>query len=136
MRYLPFKIWFLVTVMLALGAVVVRLVWEVTLNPSAGTLTVIILLILAILSFYALLTYLTIKPNLKKLKSWPAAILAMVIATAGVISGTIHFIHFVPSPEATESLSLIIAALLLLALVSAYFLLLGVIWSFWKGGKN
>ena len=132
MKYLPLKIWFMVSVMLALGAVIVRLVWEVTESPSAGTLAVIILVILAILGTYALLVYLTIKHNLEKLQSLPVVIWITVMATAGTIGGAIHFIRFVPSPEAYAPLSVVIASLLLLALISGYFLLLCVIWYFWK----
>ena len=136
MKYLPLKIWFIVTVTLAFGAVIIRLIWELTFNPSAGTLIVIILLILAILAFHTLLIYLTIKPDLKKLKSLPVGVLVAVMATAGLISSVTHFIRFVPSPEANEPLSLIIASLLLLAVISAYSLILWVIWSLWQARKS
>ena len=46
MRYLPLKIWFLVSSGLALSAVVVRLVWEITYTPSAASLSIIIMVIL------------------------------------------------------------------------------------------
>jgi len=136
MKYLPLKIWFMVTFTLALGAVIIRLVWEVMDTPSAGTLAVIIPVILAILGFHALLVRLTIRPNLEKLKILPVRILVTVMATAGVISGIIHFIRFVPSPEAAEPLSVVIAVLLLLALIGGYLLLLWVVWSFWKARES
>ena len=136
MKYLPLKIRFMVPVTLALGALIIRLVWEITVNQSAGTLTVVILLMLAFLGAYALLIYFTIKPNLKKLTSLPVVILVAVMATAGLISGIIHFIRYVPSPEAPEPLSVVIATLLLLAGISAYFLLLRIIWSVWKTRKG
>lgn len=132
MKYLPLKIWLVVPVTLALGALIIRLVWEITVNQSAGTLTVVILLMLLLLGAYVLFIYFIIKPDLKKLKSLPVAIAVTVMATAGLISGIIHFIRYVPSPLATEPLSLVIATLLLLAGISAYFLLLWVIWSVWK----
>ena len=136
MKYLLLKIWFMVTITLALGTLIVRLVWQIVEIPSAGTLTIMIPLILAILGIYALLIYFTIKPNLKKLKSLPIGIGVTVTATAGLISSIIHFIRFVPSPEAEPPLSLIIAVLLLLAAISGYFLLLWVIWFFWKAGRS
>lgn len=136
MKCLPLKIWFMVTVTLTLGAVITRLVWEGVVNPSAGTLSVIILLILLILGIYALLIYLTAKPSLKKLKSLPVGILVTVTATAGLISSVIHFIRFIPSPEADAPLSVIIASLLLLAGISGYILILRVFWSLRKAKES
>jgi len=114
----------------------VRLVWEVTKTTSAGSLVVVILLIFAILGTYALLLYLTIKPSLKKLKSLPVAISGSVIATGAITDGIIHYIRFVPSPEAYSARSVVMASLLLAAGVSAYLLLLWIIWSFRKTRKG
>lgn len=136
MNYLSLRIWFLVTIALALGAVIVRLVWGIATTTSVGSLLVITLLILAILSFYGLLTYLAIKPSVKKLRSRPAGIWVLVMATAGIISAVIHFIRFIPSSEASTPLSVIIAALLLMAGVSGYLLLLWLIWSIWKAKRS
>ena len=132
MKYSLLKIWLMVTIALALGATIIRLVWEVTVNPSAGTLSVVIPIILAILGSYAFLAYLAIKPNLKKLKSLPVVIWVTVMTTAALIGGVIHFTRFILSPGADPTLSLIIAVLLLLATISACFLVLWVIWSSWK----
>jgi len=123
----------MVSITPALGAVVIRLVWELTIATAVGTWVIIILLILVTLGIYALLLYLTIKPSLKKLKSLPVGIGVTVIITAVLISGIIHFIRFVPSPEAALPLSVVIASLLLLGSISAYALALRVIWSIWKG---
>ena len=128
MNYLPLRIWFIVAVTLALSAAVVRLAWEIPYIATAPTLVMIILLILATISIYAFLTYLTIKPGLKTLKSLPARIWVTVMATAGLIGGIIHFINFIPSPEATPPLSAVIAILFLLAGVIAYLLMLWVVW--------
>ena len=134
MNRLALRIWLMVSITLALGAVVVRLVWEVINTTAAGSLVIIILLILVILGIYALLLYLTIKPAVKKLKSLPVRIGVTLIATAAIISATIHFIRFVPSPEAASPLSVIIASLLLMAGISAYPLILRLIWPIRKGG--
>ena len=132
MNYLPFKVWFIVALTLALGAVIVRLAWEVIV--AAPSLVVIILVMFTILSIYALLLYLIIKPSLKKLKSLPVRIWVSVIVTAAIISAIVHYIRFVPSPEATSPLSVIIASLLLAAGISVYLLALWAVW--FKGIKK
>jgi len=132
MNYLPFKIWFIVALTLALGAVIVRLAWEVIV--AAPSPVVIILVMFTTLSIHALLLYLIIKPSLKKLKSLPVRIWVSVIVTAAIISAIVHYIRFVPSPEATLPLSVIIASLLLAASISVYLL---VLWALWfKGIKK
>jgi uncharacterized membrane protein len=129
MNYLPLKVWFIVALTMALGAVIVRLAWEVIV--AAPSLVVIILVMFAVLSIYALLLYLIIKPSLKKLKSLPVRIWVSVIATAAIISAIVHYIRFVPSPEAISPLSVIIASLLLAASISIYLL---VLWALWLKG--
>jgi len=136
MKYLPLKIWLIVAITLALSALIIRLVWEIVYGPPAASLVLIILVIVAFLGIYVLFIYFTIKPNMKKLTSLPVGIAVTVMATAGLIGGIIHFIRYVPSPEATEPLSVVIATLFLLAGSSAYFLLLWVIWSIWKTRKG
>jgi hypothetical protein len=132
MNYLPFKIWFIVALTLALGAVIVRLAWEVIV--AAPSPVVIILVMFTTLSIYALLLYLIIKPSLKKLKSLPVRIWGSVIVTAAIISAIVHYIRFVPSLEAASPLSVIIASLLLAASISIYLL---VLWALWfKGIKK
>ncbi len=132
MNYLLLRIWFIVSVTLLLSAPMVRLVGEVINTTSVGSLVVIILVILVTLGIYAFLLYFTIKPSLKTLKSLPVKILVTVIATGAIIDGIIHFVRFVPSPEAVSPPSVIIASLLLTGGVSAYLLVLWVIWSVWK----
>lgn len=124
----------MVIITLALSATIIRLAWEIAYHPPLTSLIIIILVILALLGLYALLIYFLIKPDRKKLKSLPMAILVTVMATAGLISGIIHFIRYIPSPLATEPLSIVIATLFLLAGVSTYFLLLWFIWFIWKPG--
>ncbi len=136
MSHLPIRIWLLVTVGLALSAVITRLVWEVTLTTLPASLIIIILAILVILGIYALLLYLIIKPSLKKLRSLPVRITVLAIGTAGITSSIVHFVRFVPSPEAASPLSVVIASLLLTAGISAYILVLWVIWSIWKARES
>ena len=128
MNYLSLKIWLIVSATLAIGAVIVRLVWEVIHAPSAGYLFVVLLVMLVTLGIYALLLYLVIKPSRKKLKSLPIRISITAIVTIGIIDVIIHFVRFVPSPEAVLPISVIIASLLLAAGISAYPLVLWVVW--------
>jgi len=136
MKYLPLKIWLIVVITLALSAAIIRLGWEIVYGPPPASLVLIIMVMLALLGIYVLFIYFTIKPTLKKLTSLPVGIVVTVMATAGLIGGIIHFIRYVPSPEATEPLSVVIATLFLLAGSSAYFLLLWVIWSIRKTRKG
>jgi len=132
MNHLLLRIWFMVSMTLAISAVIVSLVWEVTIAASVGSRVVIILLILATLGTYALLLYLTIKPSLKKLKSLPVAIWVTLIATGAIVDAIIHFVRFVFSPEPVLPLGVIVATLLLAAGVGVYLLVLWVIWFIWK----
>ena len=132
---LPLKVWFIVSLTLAFIAVIISLVYRVTITDSVSSLVVIVLLILAILGAYALILYFTIRPSLKKLKSLPMAILVTLVATGAIVDATIHFIRFVPSPKASSPLSVIIASLLLAASLSGYLLALWLIWRLRKGKK-
>jgi len=126
----------MVTVTLALLAVVIRAVWQIVVIPTAGTLTIFIPLIFTILGINALIIYFTIKPNLKKLKSPPALLGIVLVLTGGLISGTAHYSNFIFSPEAEPLTSKIIATLLVLGTISGYFLAIRVIWSMWKSRKG
>ena len=136
MNQLPLKIWLMVSLTLALIAIIISLVYRVTITDSAGSLVVIILLILAILGTYALILYLTIRPSLKKLKSLPVAILVTLVATGAIADAILHFFRFVFSPDPTLPFGVIAAALLLAAGVGAYLLVLWVIWFIWRAGRS
>ncbi len=126
--HLPRRIWLTVSVTLLISAVIVRLAWAVAYAPSAGYLFVVLAILLVTLGIYALFLYLIIKPSQKKLKSLPVRIWVTIIITGALIDGIIHFVRFVPSPEAASPLSVIIASLLLVGGISAYLLVLWVIW--------
>jgi hypothetical protein len=136
MKSLYLRIWAIVALTLALGAAITRLAWSITKASHAGSLTIIILLMVAILASYALFLYITIKPSLKKLKSLPVAILATVIAGGGIIGCVIHFIRFVPSSSASSFLSVLVASLLLASGVAICGLILWVVWRFRRGRKG
>ena len=129
MNYLPLRIWFIVTLTLVLGAAITSLSWMATVYiDTTPSLAIIFLLIFVTSTIYALSFYLIIKPSLKKLKSLPVRIWVSIIFSAAIISTIIHYIRFVPSPEAAETLSVVIASLLLTAGISGYLLILWVIW--------
>ena len=130
--HLSLRIWLIVSVTLLISAVIVRLAWAVTYAPSAGYMFVVLAILLVTLGIYALFLYLIIKPSLKKLKSPPVRIWITIIITSALIDGIIHFVRFVPSPEAASPISVIIASLLLIGGISAYLLVLWVIWSIRK----
>ena len=130
--HLPLRIWLIVSVTLLISAVIVRLAWAIANAPSAGYLFVVLAILLVTLGIYALFLYLIIKPSLKKLKSPPVRIWVTIIITSALIDGIIHFVRFVPSPEAASPISVIIASLLLIGGISAYLLVLWVIWSIRK----
>jgi hypothetical protein len=129
MNHLLLRIWLMVSCTLALSAVIVRLAWEIYVNPLLGTLSVVTPVIVVIAGTNALVIYLLIAPSMKKVKSLPIGIWVLAIFTAGVIGSIFHYIRFVPSPEADAPLSIVIATLLLIAVVSGY---LAVLWAFWS----
>lgn len=135
-KHLPLKIWFLATISPIFIAVIIRIIWEVVVNPSVAGLVMSILVILGLLGLYALIAYFTLKPSLEKLKSLPVGIGVLVMATGALIGGFIHLTRFIPSPLVGLPWSMVIAALYLLAAVSAYFLLLWLIWTNWKRQKQ
>jgi len=136
MNHLPLRIWLIVSVTLLISAVIVRLAWAVTYAPSAGYPFVVLAILLVTVGLYALILYLIIKPSLKKLKSLPVRIWVTIIITGALIDGIIHFVRFVPSPEAASPLSVVIASLLLVGGIGAYLLALWVMWSVWKARES
>ncbi len=114
---------------MALSAVIIRLAWEIAVNPRIPTMAVVIPVMVVIAGTNALIIYLLMAPSMKKLKNLPVGIWVIVIFTAGVIGSISHYVRYVPSPEAVSPLSVVIATLLLMAAVSGYIL---VLWVFWK----
>jgi hypothetical protein len=134
MNYARLKIWFIVTFTLAVIAIVIRSIWQITSIPTAGTMLIFIPLILALLGADALFAYLVIRPE--KLKSGWFATGVTVILTAGLLAGVTHFVRFIISPKADPVLSKIIGALVLSSSVSAYFIIIYIVWSFRRRRQN
>jgi hypothetical protein len=131
---LHLRLLLMTSVTLALGAIMVRLGWELAYAAAVGTVVIVALLMLTTIGIYALCLYFSIRPNMKKFNSPPVRRLLILIITAAFISGIIHYYRFIPSPEAAHTLSKVIATLLLLASISGYLLVLGYLWSL--RGKN
>lgn len=136
MKYGILKIWFLVTVGAVCAAALIRLIWEVVVNPSVAGMMMTVLISLVILGGYALLGYLTIRPDLKKLTSLPVIIGVVLIGTSAVIGSFIHFFRFYLSQQAGWPWSLVIALLYLFAVTSVNFLLLWIIWVYRKSRQT
>jgi len=115
---------------------IIRFIWEAVVNPFPGTITIVILVVLGFLGAYTLFVYFIINPDLKKLKSLPVVIGLALMATGCFISGIIHFIRFFPSPQASTTLSLVLAFLFAFAGASAYSMILWIAWTIWKSRKN
>jgi hypothetical protein len=134
MNYSRLKIWFIVTFTLAVVAVVIRAIWQIVVIPTPGTMLIFIPLILALLGMNALFAYLVVNPQ--KLRSRPFLIGVTVALTAGLLAGLTHFARFITSPEAEPVLCKIIGSFVVLSSISAYLLVLWIIWSLRKAGKG
>jgi ABC-type molybdate transport system substrate-binding protein len=135
-NYSYLKIGIIVSFTLAVAAVVMRAIWQIVVIPTAGTMVIFIPLIFTLLGADAIVVYFVLKPSLQKLRNLPVVIAITVVLTAGLVAGVSHFAHFIPSPEAAPLLSKTIGAFVLLSSLTAYLLLLWLIWSFWKGRKK
>jgi hypothetical protein len=121
------KIWFFVTFSLAVIAIVIRSIWQITSIPTAGTMLIFIPLILALIGADVLFAYLLIRPE--KLKSGWFATGVTVVLTAGLLAGVTHFVRFIISPRADPVLSKIISAFVLSSSVSAYSIIIFIVWA-------
>jgi hypothetical protein len=119
------------TVALATGALILRLAWEISTAPAAGSLVMLILLIAAAASVYGLIFYFIFTPGSKKIRSRQVAGWVTAIMTAAIIGAIIHYINFIPSPEASQTTSKIIATLLIAAGISGYALIVWAVWALW-----
>jgi len=134
MNYSRLKIWFIVSFTFAVIAIVIRAIWQIVVIPTPGTMLIFIPLILALLGMNALFAYLVVNPQ--KLRSLSFSIGVTVALTAGLLAGVTHFVRFIISPEAEPALSKIIGVFVILSSLSAYLIVLGLIWSFRRAGKG
>lgn len=132
MNYLYLKTGIIVSFTLAVIAIIIRSIWQIVVIPTSGTMVIFIPLILTLLGADALVIYLTVRPSLKKLGHPAVAIGLTLVFTAGLVAGVSHFAHFIPSPEADPLLSKIIGFLVLSSSLTAYLIVIWLIWHFWK----
>jgi hypothetical protein len=59
-----------------------------------------------------------------------------VALTAGLLAGLTHFVRFIISPEAEPIFSKIIGSFVVLSSISAYLIVLCLIWSLRRRGKT
>ena len=133
MERLRLRIWCAATITLLLVAGIVRLVWQFVSQGSVMTAdawAMGVMFMIAAIGVYCLVLYLLVRPN--GIRSPLFRIGFTVIATSAVAGVTIHFARFVPSPEASSPVSLVLAILLLIASISAYLLALNLVWSVLK----
>jgi hypothetical protein len=132
MKYSPLKVWLIVTFTLAVIGIVIRAIWQIVVITTPGTMLIFIPLILALIGANALFAYLVIRPE--KLKSrWFAAGITVAL-TAGLLAGITHFVRFIISPLADPTLSKVISAFVLSSSVSAYFIIIYIVWSHRRTG--
>jgi hypothetical protein len=136
MNYRVLKIWFLVAVTPVLAAALIRLIWEVVVNPSVGGVIMTILISLVILGGCAFICYFTLKPDLNKLTSLPVIIGVILILASAVVGSYIHFFRFIPSPEFGWPWSLVIALLYLFGLTNVFLLFLWLAWSYRRSQRS
>ncbi len=125
MNYPRLKIWFIVTLTLAVIAVVIRAIWQIVVIPTPGTMLIFIPLILALLGTGVFLAHLVFNPQ--KIKSLPVLLGITMAITAGLFAGVTHYVRFIISPEAEHVLCKIISSLIILASASTYAIILNII---------
>ena len=134
MNYARLKTWFIVTFTFAVVAVVIRAIWQIIVIPTQGTMLIFIPLILALLGMNALFAYLVVNPQ--KFKSLPFTIGVTIALTAALLAGVTHFVRFIISPEADPALCKVIGSFVLLSSVSAYLMVIWIIWSLRKAREG
>jgi hypothetical protein len=134
MNYSRLKIWCIISFTLAVIAIVIRSIWQIIVIPTSGTMLIFIPLIVAILGMNALFAYLVVNPQ--KLRSPPFLTGVTVALTAGLLAGVTHFVRFIISPEAEPVLCKVIGFLVVLSSVSAYLIIVYLLWSLRKPGER
>lgn len=128
------KVWFILTFSLAVIAVVIRSIWQIVVIPTPGTMLIFIPLIVALLLIDCLFAYLVVKPE--KLKQLPFSIGFTVALTAALLAGVTHFVRFIISPLADPFLCKVIGFLVVLSSVSAYAIVIYLVWSLRRPRAN
>lgn len=134
MNWSCLRIWLIATFTIAITGIAIRAIWQIVAIPTPDTMLIFIPLTVSLLGVNVFFAYLIFNPQ--KLKSLPFIIGITAALTAGLIAGVTHFVRFIISPEAEPALSKIVSSFILLSSVSAYLLILRLIWPFRKRGKE
>src|SRR4030042_5362731 len=132
MNYPPIKTWIMVTITLTVVGIVIRAIWQIVVIPTGGTMLIFIPLILAMLLTEALGISLVSRPS--RLRSLPFTTWLTLALTAGMLAGVTHFVRFIISDNADHFWSKVISVLVLASSISAYSLVLYVMWSRRRSG--
>ncbi len=122
-----FRAWCTITFTGAVIAIVIRAIWQIVVIPTPKTMLIFIPLIVALIGVDALVAYLVARPE--KIKSLAFSIGFTVVLSAGLVAGVTHFYRFIISTQADPFFSKVIGWLVVTSSVSAYFILLYVVWS-------
>ncbi len=122
-----FKAWCIITFTMAVIAIVIRAIWQIVVIPTPKTMLIFVPLIVALIGADALAAYLVVKPE--KIKNLPFSIGLTVALSAGLLAGVTHFYRFIVSTQADPLFSKVIGWLVVTSSVSAYFILVYLIWS-------
>jgi len=129
MNRLSFRIWVVMAVTLAMSTVILILARHISYATSVVGLVMLSMCVVTALGVWGWVIYFILRPGVKVLRSPFFQGSVTVIATAGIASAVIHYLRFIPSPEAAATLSKVIATLLMTAGISVYPLLMWLIWS-------
>ena len=122
------RLWAGITLTLFVAAGVITFARYMRVSDSWDGMLMLVLIVLAILLVYSLIIYFLMRPGSAFFRSGLFKSLASVIATAAIAAGFIHYLRFIPSPEAAAMLSKVVATLLMVGGFSLYFLFLYYIW--------
>jgi len=134
MNNAQFRAWCVITFSMSVIAIVIRAIWQIVVIPTPKTMLIFIPLIVALIVVDALIAYLVFKPE--KLKSLPFSIGITVGLSAGLLAGVTHFYRFIVSTQADPFFSKVIGWLIVTSSVSAYFILVYVVWSLRKNRND
>lgn len=135
MNRLSFRIWAVITTSLAMSAVILILARHISYATSVAGLAMLSMCVATALGVWGWVIYFILRPGVEVLRSPIFRGSVTVIITGGIASAIIHYFRFIPSPEAAATLSKVIATLLMAAGISAYPLLMWLVWSHIKRRK-
>lgn len=128
-----FKFWLIGTLTITVVAVIIILSYWIRRATSWDGLIMLALLVGVVVIIYALAIRFILRPERRLLSSTSFKVVTTAILSAGLVSGVIHYFRFIPSPEAATTYSKTVATLLIVAGLSAYALLMALLW---KGLKK